>query len=196
MTRPLDGNCDIKIIKFNGNKDANGDPDEEADKLGACILIIHPRIGAFNMYMFANSSCRNIGVLALVGSRARPGHRTRVWGQADGTCDFFYNIYEKNKFLWFLAPKINLLESTHRAPLSVCIGLNASVQVLGSLFSHSIHRNSAAYFIRFSSSFLRLFLPREPPRFSPDKTVHRLGHRSKTVSTTIRTCWSGSLVRS
>ena len=35
MTRPLDGDCTIKILKFEGNRDANGDADEEADKLGA-----------------------------------------------------------------------------------------------------------------------------------------------------------------
>merc|ERR1719326_1738025 len=38
MTRPLDGDCKLKIIKFSGNRDANGDEDEAADKLGASVF--------------------------------------------------------------------------------------------------------------------------------------------------------------
>lgn len=38
MTRPLDGDCKLKIIKFNGNRDANGDEDEAADKLGESVF--------------------------------------------------------------------------------------------------------------------------------------------------------------
>ena len=37
MSRPLDGDCEIKILKCNGNKDINGGEDDEADKLGVSL---------------------------------------------------------------------------------------------------------------------------------------------------------------